>query len=143
LHDRVVAAVKARRKGIILFHDIHAQTTRALPLILADLKSLGMRVVHVTPKAGARTVAAYDTLAHQELARRRLAIARSPLAKRAVTWPMGAAKGGVPDAKFAAKDAKAAKAADVSAPPTAPGATVSPAPREDWTAELWSRPQVD
>ncbi|MFZ1103683.1 MAG: polysaccharide deacetylase family protein [Hyphomicrobiaceae bacterium] len=147
LHDRVIAGVKARRKGIILFHDIHASTARALPLILADLRSLGLRVVHLAPKTAAKTVAEYDKLAQQELARRRLAIARSPLAKRAVTWPMGSggAKGGVQDAKLAAKDTKAVKAADDAAPPTAPGATASPpappAPQEDWAAELWSRAQ--
>jgi peptidoglycan/xylan/chitin deacetylase (PgdA/CDA1 family) len=146
LHDRVIAAVKERRKGIILFHDIHASTSRALPLILADLRSLGIRVVHLAPKTAATTVAEYDKLAQKELARRRLAIARSPLAKRAVTWPMGSggAKGGGQDAKVAAKDAKTRKAADDTAPPTAPGATASPAPpmpQEDWAAEFWRQVQ--
>ena len=132
LHERVIADVKSRRKGIILFHDIHTSTARALPRILADLKSLGLRVVHLAPKTGARTVAEYDTLARQALTRRRLAIARSPLAKRAVTWPMA----GLQDAKVETKDTKEAKVAEDAAP-TAPDATAAPsappAPKEDWT----------
>jgi peptidoglycan-N-acetylglucosamine deacetylase len=144
LRDGVMAAVTARRKGIILFHDIHASTARALPLILADLRSLGIRVVHLAPKTPAKTVAEYDQLAQQELARRRIAVSRSPLIRRTVTWPMGAAgtKGGVQDAKVAAaaKDTKAVKAGEEAAPPIAPDAT-PPTPKEDWAAEFWSRTQ--
>jgi peptidoglycan/xylan/chitin deacetylase (PgdA/CDA1 family) len=140
LHQRVIADVKSRRKGIILFHDIHASTARALPRILADLKSLGLRVVHLAPKTGAQTVAEYDTLARQELTRRRLAIARSPLAKRAVTWPMA----GLQDAKVEVKDAKEATVVEQAAP-AAPdavaGPSAPPAPKDDWATELWHRQQ--
>jgi peptidoglycan/xylan/chitin deacetylase (PgdA/CDA1 family) len=141
LHQRVIADVKSRRKGIILFYDIHTSTARALPRILADLKSLGLRVVHLAPKTGAQTVAEYDTLARQELTRRRLAIARSPLAKRAVTWPMA----GLQDAKVETKDTKEAKVVQDAAAPAASDAAAAssapPAPSEDWASELWSRSQ--
>jgi hypothetical protein len=138
LRDGVIAVVKARRKGIILFHDIHASTARALPLILADLRSLGIRVVHLAPKTAARTVAEYDQLAQQELARRRVVVGRSPLLRRAPTWPMGApgATGSVQDAKVAAKDTKAVKTGEDAAPPAAPLT-----PKEDWTAEFWTQTQ--
>jgi peptidoglycan/xylan/chitin deacetylase (PgdA/CDA1 family) len=146
LHKRVIADVTGRRKGIILFHDIHASTAQALPLILADLKSLGFRVVHLAAKTGATTVGEYDKLAQQEAARRHLAIARSPLAKRAITWPMASAQdakiGGKGEAKVEAKGATEAK--DAKPPEDAVSATKD-APAEssegDWAADLWHRTQ--
>jgi peptidoglycan/xylan/chitin deacetylase (PgdA/CDA1 family) len=51
LIDRVVAQTEARQGGILLFHDIKAATARALPAILAELKSRGFEVVHMRPKA--------------------------------------------------------------------------------------------
>jgi peptidoglycan-N-acetylglucosamine deacetylase len=143
LHARVIAGVTAKRKGIILFHDIHASTVRALPLILADLKSLGFRVVHLTAKTGVKTVPEYDKLAQQELARRRLTIARSPLAKRAITWPMG----GLPDPKAGTKDAKQPKEAKLTedavatTPDPAASSPAPPAPKADWATDLWSKMQ--
>lgn len=40
--------VDARGGGILLFHDIKAQTARALPAILTALEARGYRVVHLT-----------------------------------------------------------------------------------------------
>jgi peptidoglycan-N-acetylglucosamine deacetylase len=42
--------VEARQGGILLFHDIKAATARALPTILAQLKALGYKVVHMRSK---------------------------------------------------------------------------------------------
>lgn len=42
--------VAAHQGGIILFHDIKPQTARALPVILAELKAQGYRVVHMRSK---------------------------------------------------------------------------------------------
>ena len=39
--------------GIILFHDIHEQTVKALPTVLKELKSHGFKVVHLVPKSQA------------------------------------------------------------------------------------------
>lgn len=41
--NRVLGLVAAEKRGIILFHDIHAQTVRALPLLLEKLKAEGYR----------------------------------------------------------------------------------------------------
>jgi peptidoglycan/xylan/chitin deacetylase (PgdA/CDA1 family) len=49
-----------RGKGILLMHDIHKRTAEALPLLLAELKAKGYRVVHLTAKAPVTTVAEYD-----------------------------------------------------------------------------------
>ena len=42
---RTMARVKARGKGIILFHDIHARSVAALPAFLRELKAAGYKVV--------------------------------------------------------------------------------------------------
>ena len=44
---RVMGELAKRGKGIILFHDIHAVTAKALPTVLAELKAKGFKVVHV------------------------------------------------------------------------------------------------
>jgi peptidoglycan/xylan/chitin deacetylase (PgdA/CDA1 family) len=87
VHRRVMATLARTGKGIILFHDIHASTARALPGLLAELKAKGYRVVHLQPKAEAITVAEFDALARQEQDKRRSAAAGQPLARRALTWP--------------------------------------------------------
>jgi peptidoglycan/xylan/chitin deacetylase (PgdA/CDA1 family) len=84
---KVLADLGRQRKGIILFHDIHYSTARALPGLLAELKAKGYRVVHITAKGEAATVAEFDKEAQQELGRRKATVAAEPLARRALTWP--------------------------------------------------------
>ncbi|MEM5473552.1 polysaccharide deacetylase family protein [Hoeflea sp. AS60] len=43
--DRTMASVRARRKGIILMHDIHARTAAMLPSLLSQLQAGGYKVV--------------------------------------------------------------------------------------------------
>ncbi len=43
--------IEARQGGIVLFHDIKAATAKALPQILAELKSRGYKVVHLQSKS--------------------------------------------------------------------------------------------
>jgi peptidoglycan-N-acetylglucosamine deacetylase len=123
VYARVMRELASRRKGIILFHDIHASTARALPRILDELKARGFRVVHLAPKAGAETLAEYDTMAQEAAERRRLAAAANPLAKRTIAWPSSALSAG-----------KAPAAAQ--APPVH-----SPSGKEDWSANIWHQPQ--
>lgn len=52
LTSETIAKVEARKGGIMLFHDIKAVTARALPGILAELRSRGYRVVHMTSSKG-------------------------------------------------------------------------------------------
>src|SRR5262245_40898173 len=117
VHARVMRDLAAMRKGIVLFHDIHASTARALPGLLSDLKAKGFRVVHLQPKADAETLADYDTLLQQQAERKRLASPPHPLAKRAVTWSANA----LSRAK--------AEADERPAPAAAEG--------EDWTVGVW------
>jgi peptidoglycan/xylan/chitin deacetylase (PgdA/CDA1 family) len=58
----VMKKLETRGKGIILMHDINPRTARDLPLLLAELKTNGYKVVHMRPKAELKTLAEYDTL---------------------------------------------------------------------------------
>jgi len=51
--------IEARQGGIVLFHDIKAATAKALPQILAELKSRGYKVVHLQSKSPLVPVAEY------------------------------------------------------------------------------------
>ncbi|HJZ31063.1 MAG TPA: polysaccharide deacetylase family protein [Hyphomicrobiaceae bacterium] len=84
---KVMADLARQRKGIILFHDIHYSTARALPGLLAELKAKGFKVVQLTAKAEVATVAEFDAQVQQDLARRRATVAAEPLARRSLTWP--------------------------------------------------------
>lgn len=60
LIDRVLSHTQARNGGILLFHDIKAATAKALPAILAGLKSRGFKVVHMRAKAPMAAIAGYE-----------------------------------------------------------------------------------
>jgi peptidoglycan/xylan/chitin deacetylase (PgdA/CDA1 family) len=55
--DNVLKGLIETGGGIILFHDIHAQTAKALPNVLAELKRHGFHVVHLVPKSQVEVVA--------------------------------------------------------------------------------------
>ena len=88
VHRAIINQLTAQRKGIVLFHDIQPATAGALMGLLTDLKARGFRVVHMVPGSTSDTQPAYDVMATRESSRRLVATAASPLAKRAVTWPM-------------------------------------------------------
>lgn len=56
----VMNGLKARGRGIILFHDIQPSTVGAIGALLTDLKANGYRVVHVVPKQRQTTIASFD-----------------------------------------------------------------------------------
>lgn len=53
----VFSALDKSGGGIILFHDIHPQSAKAIPGVLAELKKRGYKVVHLVPKSHIETVA--------------------------------------------------------------------------------------
>ena len=124
VYERVMREVGVKRRGIILFHDIHASTARALPRILEELRAHNFRVVHLVPKAGVETLAEYDDLARRAADRRRLATAGNPIAKRAIVLPPGLLE---------------AEALGTLSRP-APSLRSQP-PAEDWTAKFWRQSQ--
>jgi peptidoglycan/xylan/chitin deacetylase (PgdA/CDA1 family) len=56
----LMAKLDKRGKGILLMHDIHKRTAQALPMLLAQLKAKGYKIVHMTAKAPVATLAEYD-----------------------------------------------------------------------------------
>ena len=48
-----LSRLEAKKKGILLLHDIHDRTAKALPVLLRELKKRGYRIVHVVPASGA------------------------------------------------------------------------------------------
>lgn len=123
VNERVLQDLAARGRGIILLHDIHASTAKALPSLLAELKARGYRVVHLRPKTGAATLADYDTAVREEVERRRLAARGHQLAKRSVTWPL---------TDLSPEIAAKLKGAPSSADPEPPEAAA-----DDWTTNIW------
>lgn len=83
---RVLAGLKSKGKGIILFHDIQPSTANALPALLAEIRKRGYKVVHLVAKAPIQTLPEYDAIAERELNRKNKAIASNPLANRSMTW---------------------------------------------------------
>ncbi len=53
---RTMKELKRKKKGILLFHDIHKQTVQALPLLLAELKKEGYKVVTIEGKPFSKEV---------------------------------------------------------------------------------------
>jgi peptidoglycan-N-acetylglucosamine deacetylase len=52
--ERTMAQLNRAGRGIVLLHDIHGRTARALPKLLDRLKLAGFRVVHIEPAAADR-----------------------------------------------------------------------------------------
>ena len=81
----VMQQLKAKGRGIILFHDIQPSTAGALGALLSDLKAGGYRVVHLVPRQGQVTVADFDRRVGAPA--RSVAAVGVPVAQRAATMP--------------------------------------------------------
>lgn len=106
----VMTKLAKNGKGIILMHDIHKKTAKAVPLLLAALKQGGYKVVHLTPKAAVATVAAYDAAIEKD-AKGLPQVGQ----ERPVSAIVKTVEGDVPEAEKAAREAAAAKAAPAEA----------------------------
>ena len=56
----VMKKLEKHGKGIILMHDIHKNTAKAVPLLLTALKEQGYKIVHLTAKAPVTTLSEFD-----------------------------------------------------------------------------------
>ena len=54
-------------KGIILMHDIQPHTAKALPALLAALKTGGYKVVNMKSKDDVKTLAEYDAMIEKDV----------------------------------------------------------------------------
>ena len=86
--NRVMSQLEKARKGVILMHDIHVSTARAINTLLDALHEKGFKVVHVVPKATLPTIAEFDASAEKILAAKAQGRAVSELASRSFTWSM-------------------------------------------------------
>ena len=62
----IISKLDKKGKGIVLMHDIHKNTAKALPLLLTELKANGYKIVHITAKAPVTTLAEYDALIEKD-----------------------------------------------------------------------------
>lgn len=62
----VMEKLEKRGKGIVLMHDIHKTTAKALPMLLAELKAKGYKIVHLRAKDEVKTIALYDEAIEKE-----------------------------------------------------------------------------
>jgi peptidoglycan/xylan/chitin deacetylase (PgdA/CDA1 family) len=59
--DNVMKGLDKLGSGIILFHDIHEVTAKAIPTVLEELRKKGYKVVQLVPKSPVEVVAVADT----------------------------------------------------------------------------------
>lgn len=81
----VMQQLQAKKKGILLFHDIQPSTAGAMKLMLDELKRGGFQVVHMRPSQGQVTVAEFDRRIDHDHAGRKLASV--PIGQRGVVAP--------------------------------------------------------
>ncbi len=121
----VMAKLEKRGKGIILLHDIHKTTAKAVPGLLAELKAKGYKIVHVKAKGDMQTLPEYDAMIEKDTKGLPAAGAERP--QNSVIRTI---EGNAPPEEVG-KPAEASKAttpaAPVATPPTpAPAAAPSP-----------------
>ena len=63
-----MARIQAAGRGIILLHDIKPTTAAAVPVILAQLKAKGFKIVRLVPKTPATSVPSFDQVAQSMIA---------------------------------------------------------------------------
>ena len=119
----VMQKLEKSGKGILLMHDIHKNTAKALPLLLSELKAKGFKVVHIRPKAEVQTLAEYDAAIEKDA--KGLPQAG---AERATSSVVKTIEGDVPASEAAQLPAAAAKAEPAATPKVAAAEPAAPAP---------------
>jgi peptidoglycan/xylan/chitin deacetylase (PgdA/CDA1 family) len=110
-------------KGIVLMHDIHKTTAKALPLLLNALKAGGYKIVHMKPKAEVVTLAEYDAAIDKDA--KGLPQAGS---ERPVSSIVKTIEGEAPEAERAETEAPAARPQPAPAPSAPPPAAAPASP---------------
>lgn len=129
-----------RGKGILLMHDIHKTTAKALPMLLAQLKAKGYKIVHMTAKSPVTTVAEYDQAIEKEAKGLPQVGAEKPLSSivktvggtpppsEAASPPENGEPEGLPESPSPEAASSAPAAAPLPAFPTTPPAAPQSAP---------------
>lgn len=128
----VMTKLDKQGKGIILMHDIHKHTAKAVPLLLSALKAGGYKVVHITAKDEVVTLAEFDQAIEKDAKGLPQAGSERPL--RSIVKTI---EGEVPEAERASpQPAAAAPAAPAPAAGSAPAAAQPAAPPKTETAPV-------
>ena len=137
MQRNIFKALAAKRKGILLFHDIQFSTAHGFRAVLDQLAREGYRIVHTVPKAPAVTDPRFDALADAEIQRRSRIAAANPMATRSVVWPM-AAPAGVPVDRYNPEVASATASARPAVKPAVQpaAAALTAVPRQRTTPAL-------
>jgi peptidoglycan-N-acetylglucosamine deacetylase len=63
----VMDKLEKRGKGIVLMHDVHPVTAKAVPMLLTELQAKGYKVVHMKAKAEMKTLPEFDTAIEKDV----------------------------------------------------------------------------
>lgn len=67
LVKNIMTKLDSKGKGILLLHDIQPGTAKAAPLLLAELKAKGYKLVHMKAKGELKTLAEYDAIIEKDV----------------------------------------------------------------------------
>jgi peptidoglycan-N-acetylglucosamine deacetylase len=125
----VMAKLEKNGKGIVLMHDIHKTTAKAVPMLLAELKAKGFKIVHLKAKGELKTLAEYDAAIDKDAKGLPQISAERPVASivRTIEGDAPADETAKADVPAANKTAEAEQA-PVSAPQAAAGVPAVSAP---------------
>lgn len=120
----IMAKLDKHGKGILLMHDIHKTTAKAMPLLLNALKAGGYKIVHMKPKDEVVTLAEFDAAIDKDAKG-----LPQPGADRPVSSIVKTIEGEAPEGERAASEAPPAKqpAPAVAPQPAAPAPPSAPA----------------
>src|SRR5690606_15489355 len=79
LYETTMRRLEEENGGILLFHDIKPQTARALPVILAEMRRRGYKIVHLRAKQPFKPDQDYMTAVRQHVAERKIGPQRGRL----------------------------------------------------------------
>lgn len=71
VYSNIMKQLRARRKGIMLFHDIQPSTAGAMQRLLDTMQREGFKIVHVVSKSPVKTLSDFDKQAQALHAKRR------------------------------------------------------------------------
>lgn len=63
----VMSKLDKKGKGIILLHDIQPNTARTVPMLLAELKKAGYKIVHMKAAGDLKSIPEYDLLIEKDV----------------------------------------------------------------------------
>ena len=133
----VMEKLEKNGKGIVLMHDIHKTTAKALPQLLAELKAKGYKIVHLKAKAEVATLPEFDAAIEKDA--KGLPQVGAEKAMSSVVRTIE----GAPTAEEVAKSAAAENPQPAAEPSAATTAASNPAPANTPTPAIAAAAATD